>query len=325
MSPTVNTDHQAPTADLLIGVGNPQRLQAVATAELRGHLDDADLDAVVGTLQLACAVPMAAINIVTSNLQTYTAEVGLGEPCSQIPDGLSFCAEVVDTGTPLIVADAVRHPVYSRNPMVLAGLVGAYAGFPLVDSGAVLGSVAIFDGSAREFSAEVLEILCYQTGLAASVLTLRRQACTDVLTGLPNRERLVERLRSAIIRLDRNPGLACALYLDVDDFKGLNDRCGHAAGDGVLVELGRRLLKVMRPTDTVSRFGGDEFVAVCEDLESVDDAEAHRADRPGHRRRLAHRRAAAQRKRKHRMRAHRLADDPAHDVAARRRRGDVPG
>jgi len=274
MSSYVFTDHPAPTAaDPIIGVGNPQRLRAVAEAELHGHLGDPDLDAVVGTLRLACGVPIAVINIVSSNLQTYPAEVGVGAPCTEVPDGLSFCAEVVDTGLPLAVADAAGHPVYFANPLVLDGVIGAYAGFPLVHDGVVLGSVSIFDGSAREFSGEVLEILGYQTQLAASVLALRRKARTDVLTGLPNRERLLDRLRSAIARLDRNPGLACVLYFDVDDFKRINDTHSHAAGDAVLVELGHRLLTVLRPTDTVSRFGGDEFVAVCEGLKSVEHAE----------------------------------------------------
>jgi diguanylate cyclase (GGDEF)-like protein len=270
----VSTVRHVPTpVDPIIGVLNPQRLRAVAEAELLGHLGDPDLDAVVGTLRLACGVPIAVVNIVRSNVQTYPAEVGIGAPCTEVPDGLSFCAEVVNTGRALAVADAAKHPVYSFNPMVLEGVIGAYAGLPLVDNNVVLGSVSIFDSSAREFSPEVLEILRYQTQLATSVLALRRKSRTDVLTGLPNRERLLDHLRSAITRLDRNPGLACVLYLDVDDFKGINDTHGHAAGDGVLVELGRRLLTVLRPTDTVSRFGGDEFVAVCEDLKSLADAE----------------------------------------------------
>lgn len=62
------------------------------------------------------------------------------------------------------------------------------------------------------------------------------------------------------------------MYLDVDGFKGLNDTFGHDVGDGVLVELARRLTSVMRPTDTLARFGGDEFVAVCEDVTNPGDA-----------------------------------------------------
>lgn len=209
MSCAVKTVHDAPTpVDLIIGVGDAQRLRGVAAAELRGHRDDADLDAIVRTLHLACGVPIAAINIVTSNLQTYTAEVGVGEPCTEILDGLSFCAEVVNTGLSLIVPDAAGHPVYSRNPMVLDGVVGAYAGLPLVVNGVVLGTVAIFDRSAREFSAEVLEILGHQTQLATSTLSLRRQARTDVLTGL---QALTEEWGIDGQRLDVDISIGCAL------------------------------------------------------------------------------------------------------------------
>jgi hypothetical protein len=134
------------------GVREPDRLAAVARAELHGHLRDQDLNAVVGTLRIACRVPIAVVNIVSENLQTYPAEVGVGAPCTSVPDGLSFCAAVVDTCIPLSVSDARAHPVYCRNPMVLSGVIGAYAGVPLVDDGFILGSVSIFDGAPRESS-----------------------------------------------------------------------------------------------------------------------------------------------------------------------------
>jgi len=186
---------------------------------------------------------------------------------------LSFCAEVVDTGKALLVSDAATHPVYSQNPLVLQGIVGAYAGVPLVDQGVVLGSVSIFDPRAREFPADVLVILQYQGRLAASVLALRRSARTDGLTGLPNRALFGDRLGRALTRLQRHPGMICVMYLDIDHFKFINDTHGHHGGDQVLVELGIRLASVLRPSDTVARFGGDEFVILCEDLNSATDAE----------------------------------------------------
>jgi diguanylate cyclase (GGDEF)-like protein len=265
--------HEAGSVEPIGGVTDARRLSAVVRAELRGHLDDADLDAVVGTLRIACGVPIAVVNIVTHDLQTYPAEVGVGAPCTAVPDELSFCAEVVDTRAPLSVPDARAHPVYSENPLVRAGQVGAYAGVPLIDDGVVLGSVAIFDREAREFTPEELELLDYQARLAASVLALRRSARTDVLTGLPNRAVLGERLAQAIDRLARHPGYAAVLYLDLDGFKDLNDSRGHDVGDWVLVEFARRLTAILRPTDTLVRLGGDEFVAICEDVADVADGE----------------------------------------------------
>jgi diguanylate cyclase (GGDEF)-like protein len=259
---------------LVTGVRDPGRLKAVADAELAGHLGDPELDAVVATLRLACAVPIAVVNIVSANQQTYPAEVGIGAPCTTVPDELSFCAEVVDTGLPLSVPDAAAHPVYAQNPMVREGVIGSYAGVPLVDDGVVLGSVSIFDAKARDFTPDDLEVLRLQAALASSVLGLRRSARTDVLTGLPNRASYVERLTRALRRLERHPGGVAVMYLDIDGFKGINDELGHEVGDQVLRELARRLDAVMRPSDTLARFGGDEFVVLCSDLERAGAAAA---------------------------------------------------
>jgi len=261
-------DATAPIA----GVGNAGRLQAVAEADIAGHLGDDSFDAVVATLHLACDVPIAVVNIVTVDLQTYAAEVGVGEPCATVVDRLSFCANVVERGVPLVVADASTHPVYSQNPLVLAGVVGAYAGEPLVDDGFVIGAVSMFDSKAREFTTTELEILHHQSLLASTVLALRRSARTDVLTGLPNRGLFVERLTHALNRLRRHSDVVSVMFLDIDDFKGINDRLGHEIGDAVLVELARRLKSAVRVTDTVARLGGDEFVSLHEDLHNADDA-----------------------------------------------------
>lgn len=254
------------------GVSNPRRLAAVARAELHGHLKDRDLNAVVATLRLACNVPIAVINVVTENKQTYLAEVGVGAPCTEVPDGLSFCARVVDTGHSLAVADARSHPVYSENPLVRQGVIGAYAGVPLVDDGYILGSVSIFDDEAREFAADDIEILRCQAQLASSVLALRRSARTDPLTSLPNRAVFTDRLATAITRLERHTSRVAVMYFDVDGFKKLNDTYGHDVGDWVLLQLGTRLKPLMRPTDTLARLGGDEFATVCEDLTGAGDA-----------------------------------------------------
>ncbi|HET6870866.1 MAG TPA: diguanylate cyclase [Solirubrobacteraceae bacterium] len=93
----------------------------------------------------------------------------------------------------------------------------------------------------------------------------RYEALHDPLTGLANRTLLRDRLQHALARRER--GATAALFVDLDNFKQVNDAHGHAAGDIVLVEIARRLHTAVRPGDTIARLGGDEFVAVCEGID----------------------------------------------------------
>jgi diguanylate cyclase (GGDEF)-like protein len=108
---------------------------------------------------------------------------------------------------------------------------------------------------------------------------LSKLALHDSLTGLVNRATLVEWLDRAIARLARRPGGLVVAFMDIDNFKEVNDAFGHACGDDVLVELASRLLDQMRPEDMVARIGGDEFVAVFGDLASPLDVAHELAER----------------------------------------------
>ena len=100
----------------------------------------------------------------------------------------------------------------------------------------------------------------------------RHQATHDPLTGLANRILFVDRLQKSLARSGRN-GTSCALfYIDIDNFKPVNDRYGHHAGDELLRQLAQRMLGHMREVDTVARLGGDEFAAVME--QPADPADA---------------------------------------------------
>ncbi|MGO9405687.1 MAG: putative bifunctional diguanylate cyclase/phosphodiesterase [Acidimicrobiales bacterium] len=100
---------------------------------------------------------------------------------------------------------------------------------------------------------------------------LSYQVVHDPVTGLANRVALMDRLSKALVALERHLGRVALLYVDLDHFKEINDSFGHDAGDQVLAEVGRRLLRLSRNVDTVARLGGDEFVVLCEALRDDDD------------------------------------------------------
>jgi diguanylate cyclase (GGDEF)-like protein len=93
---------------------------------------------------------------------------------------------------------------------------------------------------------------------------LRHQALHDSLTGLPNRVLIVDRIDQMLARARRSHIPVAALFLDLDDFKDINDTLGHTVGDELLVSVGSRLASVLREEDTVGRLGGDEFVVLVE-------------------------------------------------------------
>ena len=101
---------------------------------------------------------------------------------------------------------------------------------------------------------------------------LNYQALHDSVTGAANRFALRDRLTQALSSLERRPGSIGLLFVDLDNFKKINDSFGHDVGDEVLIEVAKRLARVTRRTDTVARLGGDEFVVLCSALREDDDA-----------------------------------------------------
>ncbi|TSE31853.1 putative diguanylate cyclase YdaM [Tepidimonas thermarum] len=111
--------------------------------------------------------------------------------------------------------------------------------------------------------------------LRATRAQLSELAFYDALTGLPNRRLLLDRIEQALLHQVRAPSWCALLFVDLDDFKAINDRYGHAAGDAALVAVGERLRRSVRETDPVGRLGGDEFAALLPDL-SLDAPTAQR-------------------------------------------------
>ncbi|MCS6810265.1 MAG: GGDEF domain-containing protein, partial [Tepidimonas sp.] len=121
-----------------------------------------------------------------------------------------------------------------------------------------------------------------ELALRQSRAQLSELAFHDALTGLPNRRLLMDRLEQVLLRQARAPSWCALLFVDLDDFKGINDRHGHALGDEVLLAVAQRLRSSVRDSDPLGRLAGDEFVALLPDLGLEADAAQRIAQRLAH-------------------------------------------
>lgn len=155
---------------------------------------------------------------------------------------------------------------------------------PLLDKGKPAGVVVCYFGRERHLAdnaIELMETLARQSAHVLARLRLQEQlaelALNDQLTGLANRKLLEERLDQTLATVIRTQRAVAVLFLDLDGFKVVNDVCGHVVGDSVLQQVSERLRSVVRTADTIGRYGGDEFVIICDDTDA--DAAMVIADR----------------------------------------------
>ncbi len=184
--------------------------------------------------------------------------IGYGSALFTFPDDIGLSEDVYRR---IISGEAERVRYFKRFQRKDGRIVSAEVSLsPARDS----------HGDARYFVSSVRDV----TEERALTAQLSHEALHDPLTGLANRVLFEDRLTQAHSRVDRQGGLGAVLLLDLDDFKGVNDTHGHLIGDQLLIGVARRFEQVARASDTLCRFGGDEFLYLAEGLTSIGEAES---------------------------------------------------
>jgi diguanylate cyclase (GGDEF)-like protein/PAS domain S-box-containing protein len=191
-------------------------------------------------------------------------------------------AELQRTGQALLLTPETLGAFPEEVQAIISGNTLCWLAVPLNSQKGVVGAVFLKSQLAHacytEKDRELLRFVSTQIATAVERIQLHARlqytSQYDALTDLPNRALFYDRLENALARLRRSGGRMSLLYLDLDKFKQVNDDYGHAAGDALLREVGRRLKRCMRDSDTVARIGGDEFALLLESPGSAENAPA---------------------------------------------------
>jgi len=194
------------------------------------------------------------------------------------------CLAAYETGKAVAVPDLRTDDRFPRfAPRAVAeGLIAVFT-FPLRGGDNQLGALDMYRDVAGPLDAGAMMAAQTLADVAAAYLLnaqtraelresserARESSLHDSLTGLANRTLLVQRLDHAIVRCQRSGRVLAILFADLDKFKSINDTYGHHVGDELLIAVADRLSGQLRAGDTLARFGGDEFVVLCEDLDST--------------------------------------------------------
>jgi len=205
-------------------------------------------------------VPIAVVSLVDENRQWFKSCVGLTS--KETPRDISFCGHAILDDEIFIIPDTAKDERFADNPLVInEPHIRFYAGCPLrFTNGSRLGTLCIIDIKPRNLSNEEIEILKDLASTAERELAAIKMATIDELTKIHNRRGFMMLSQHSLNLCVRQKMPATLVFMDLNKFKQINDKLGHAEGDKVLKTFANLMSIECRESDLFARLGGDEFV-----------------------------------------------------------------
>jgi len=219
-------------------------------------------------------VPIALVSLVDADRQWFKSCVGLPEGMTETPRDVSFCAHAILDNDILSIPDTFADPRFSDNPLVIGEpKIRFYAGCPLsVTNGSKIGTLCLIDTVPREFDDDERALLRDLASMAEQEIAAVRLATLDELTLISNRRGFVALAQHAVHLCHRLERPATLFFFDLDGFKQINDKFGHAEGDRALIDFSGILRGMFRESDVIGRLGGDEFVVLLTNTDASQGA-----------------------------------------------------
>ncbi len=219
-------------------------------------------------------VPIALVSLVDANRQWFKSCMGL--EVRETPRDISFCGHAILGDELFVIPDAAADERFADNPLVTGEpRIRFYAGHPLrAPTGHKMGTLCIIDREPRTLGTEDAAVMKDLAAMAERELAALHLATTDELTRLSNRRGFRNLARHSLAFCDRHDVPAVLVYFDLNGFKPINDRFGHAEGDRALVAFANQMKAVFRDSDVFGRLGGDEFAVL---LTNTPEHEAERS------------------------------------------------
>ncbi|MEO1090460.1 MAG: sensor domain-containing diguanylate cyclase [Pseudomonadota bacterium] len=250
---------------------------AVARTALLDTTPEPAFDRLTRIARTLVGAPVALISIVDRERMFFKSALGLPEPWRSrrdAPARRSFCELVVTSGENLVIGDARIAERFRNNPLIHELGVVAYLGIPLrAPAGHVIGAFCVVDPHPRAWTDHDVAWIEDLAQIAETEIVLRHAAEHDPLTGLANRRQFARAVGDALNAAAGDGPVSSVVAIDLDRFKSINDRFGHAVGDEVLKIVADRLMRVVTFEDLVARLGGDEFAVLVAPSRSAADVE----------------------------------------------------
>lgn len=210
----------------------------------------------------ALNVPIVLVSLIDSDRQWFKSRQGL--EATETPREISFCTHAIRQDDAFVIPNALEDKRFATNPLVTGDPnIRFYVGIPLkTPRGNNIGTLCAIDTKPREIQPLELIVLQDLARLVVDELELRQIAMTDSLTGAHTRRSFDLLLDKEMARAKRYTLVMSAVAFDVDHFKQVNDRYGHAAGDKVLQSLAQTVKSNLRENDVFARIGGEEFIVL---------------------------------------------------------------